>query len=151
MPLKIIALGNRLRGDDAIGPVLLDNIEMSAADTDLKLIDAGSDAFLVLEHLMEKDPVLILDCARMNRQPGTVMVFSAQDAEIRTTAENIVLHGFSLAEIIEMAGKLGQTAPLRIVGIEPESVDFNQPLSATLNKQLPFILNKVLEEAKNYA
>jgi len=151
MPVKIIALGNRLRGDDAIGPLLLDRIENSAAAADMKLIDAGSDAFLVLEHLMEKDPVLIIDCARMNRKPGTVTIFSPQQAELARELEGIALHGFSLAEVIAMAEKLGPLPILRIVGIEPESVAFNQPLTATLNERVPFIMHEVLKEARNYA
>ena len=63
--LKVIGLGNILRGDDGIGPAIIQNLEQSGNSFQIRPIDAGSDAFTVLDHLLGSEPVLIIDCARM--------------------------------------------------------------------------------------
>jgi len=149
--LKVIGLGNMLRGDDGIGPVIIQNLEQSGKSLQIRPIDAGSDAFTILDHLLGTDPVLIIDCARMGKMPGAVQKILSKDAEFLTTNIGMSLHGFSLAEVWQIAQSLGVENELSVIGVEPNTLEFNSGLSKVVKKSIPIILQMVAEEAKRNA
>ena len=101
--LNVIGLGNFLKGDDAIGPVVIEKLSKSFEETDLNLIDAGADAISVLDYLIGKDPVVIIDCAKMGRKPGDVVEFDVNDANLSQVYNTFSLHGFSFGDVYKMA------------------------------------------------
>ena len=149
--LKVIGLGNILRGDDGIGPVIIQNLQKSGKSHQIHLIDAGSDAFTILDHLLGSEPVLILDCARMGKEPGTVQKILTKDAKLLPGNLGMSLHGYSLAEVWQIALSMGVENNLAVIGIEPDSVVFNSGLSEAVKKSIPIVMQMVKEEAKKYA
>ncbi len=75
----------------------------------------------VLDHLLQPDPILIIDCARMGKKPGEVAGSPWIQSRLRQTDQLISLHGFSVSEIYRLATKLGSVAPAGVFGIEPGS------------------------------
>lgn len=146
--LKVISLGNELRGDDSIGPVVMNELRTMNLQEPVILINAGADAFTVLEHLIAEDPVIIIDCAQMDKQPGDVVIFKIDDSNINTFENSISLHGFSFGEVFKMVEQFGQIADCTIIGVEPKSIEFGQKLSDEVKRSLPSIINMVIEEAK---
>jgi hydrogenase maturation protease len=144
--LKVIALGNSLRGDDGIGSMVLDLLRQQVNNSDVLLLDTGSDPFTLLEQLIQPEPVLIIDCARMGRQPGDVVKFRIDQSNLAWADEAISLHGFSLAEVYQMAQKLGPVAGCQIIGVEPKSIAFNQKISPEVKNSIPVVLQMVNEE-----
>jgi hydrogenase maturation protease len=117
----------------------------------MELINTGTDAFSVLEHLITKEPVLIIDCAKMGKKPGHVQKLKINEVNLQTIDKSLYLHGFSFAEVYKMAQSMGPVAPCSLIAIEPEQVAFNEPLSDVVRKQIPEIIKLVLEEAKTNA
>ncbi|NOX89766.1 MAG: hydrogenase maturation protease [Calditrichaeota bacterium] len=148
---KVIVLGNRLRGDDAIGPVVLDELKKQDIPIPVTLIEAGSDAFTLLEHLNGKEPLIIVDCAQMGAVPGTVKRIGIDLENFNINEQMISLHGFSFSEVLSMARGLGAVAPCTVIGIQPESLNMGDELSAGVRAAIPRILNMIIEEAKKYA
>ena len=148
--LKVIALGNPLRGDDGIGLAVLERLKQESLAHRAILLDIGSDAFTLLEHLMQKDPILILDCARMGKQPGEVSKFRIDNVHLQQASDMVSLHGFSLAEIYNMAGKMGDIAECQIVGVEPKTVEFNRDISPEVIQSIPLVVETVKEEIDKY-
>ncbi len=148
--IKVIGLGNALRGDDAIGPEIIEVLETMSTGDSLRLIDAGADAFTVLEHLLEEIPVVLVDCADMNLPPGSVKIFDVSEANLGEVSGHVSLHGFGFAEVYRMAGQLGPCAPCKIIGVQPERVAFDTELSVPVKKAIPEILNLINREALLY-
>jgi hydrogenase maturation protease len=149
--LKVIGLGNILRGDDGIGPVIIETLEKRKISDPVQLCDAGSDAFRILDHLLGTEPVLIIDCARMGEKPGTVQKIIAKEIDLIPEEVGMSLHGYSLAEVWQLAQSIGAEKDLTIIGIEPEKIQFNSTLSDVVKKSIPTIIKMVEEEAKKYA
>jgi hydrogenase maturation protease len=149
--LKIIGIGNALRGDDAIGPLIIEELEKDKNRLPAKLIDAGADAFTVLEHLMETDPVLLIDCAKMGINPGEVKIFNVDEATITQAAKVVSLHGFGFGDVYKIARGMGEVAPCKIIGVEPKTVAFDTNLSEEVKRSIPNILRLIQKEAQNYA
>lgn len=146
--ISVIALGNELRGDDGIGPRVLVQLKQSEYKERAHFIDAGADAFIVLDHLRKSEPVVIIDCAEMEKKAGDVIRFEAKRSNLGLMDQLISLHGFGLAEIYKMAETLGPVAPCTIIGIQPKSIEFNSRLSDEVEKSIPKIINLVIEEIK---
>ncbi len=148
--LKVIGIGNRLRGDDAIGPVIIEHLERRKEKERLALIDAGGDAFAVLDHLLGDSPVLIIDCARMGLEPGQVRVFDVDEVTLGKLDKMVSLHSYGFAQIYTMARQLGPVAPCKIIGVEPLEAAFDKPLSQKVKNSIPAIIEMIYQEAKNY-
>jgi hydrogenase maturation protease len=148
--LKVISLGNELRGDDSIGPAVVNELQSMELKEPVMLIDAGADAFTVLEHLIADDPILLIDCAHMGKQPGEVVKFKIDDSNIKSFEKSISLHGFSFGEVFKMAEQFGKIPDCTIIGVEPKTIEFGQKLSDEVKQSLPSIIKMVIEEAKQY-
>ncbi len=149
--LKIISLGNMLRGDDGIGPAVLQELRKMDIEGSFKLIDAGADAFILLDHLTQDDPLLLIDCAKMGKKAGEITIFPVEKSNLATVSKIIAIHGFSFAEVYKMAASLGKTAPCTIIGVEPKTIAFNEPLSNEVRNSIPLIINFIIGEANKHA
>ena len=148
--MKIIALGNSLRGDDGAGPAVLSYLQQDELPDQVALIDAGADAFTVLDHLLQPDPIILIDCARMGKKPGEVAALPLTDFVLRQTEQLVSLHGFSVAEVYQLAKEIGSVAECVIIGVEPASLEFNSDLSPAVRKSIPAAARLVrLEMRKN--
>ena len=103
--LTVIGIGSRLRGDDAVGPLLIDKLA-EQANSQLELIDAGSDALGILEYLDGRQDVIIIDACRMGRKPGTLVTFDPAQVDLILDGDPLSLHGLGLAEALRMAESL---------------------------------------------
>jgi len=149
--INVIGLGNPLKGDDAVGPVVIEQLYRLNTEYKLKLVDAGADAFMVLDYLLADDPVIIIDCAKMGKVAGEVVAFDVNSANIKNVSGTLSLHGFSFAEMYVMATSIGPVSPCKIIGVEPKNIDFNTDLSEEVEASIPEIIKIVKMEAKNYA
>jgi len=147
----VIGLGNELRGDDGIGPKIIEEMSNTLLADSIKLINAGADPFIVLDCLRQKNPVVIIDCAEMGKEPGEVVSFSADESRLKQMDQLISLHGFGLAEIYRMAKAIGPVAECTIIAVQPKSIKFNTGLSAEVEKSINQIKNQVIKEIKKNA
>ncbi len=145
-PLTVVAMGNRLCGDDGIGPVILDALS-AMADTRLELMAGGMDALAMLDRIQDRDRVLILDAARMGLRAGTIRSFGKREVEFILKEDHLSLHGIGLADALRLGEELKLLPPeLNFIGIEPESVTINTPLSPVVRAQIPTVIQMILEE-----
>ncbi len=149
--LKILGLGNVLRGDDGVGPKIISELQKKILPLPVNLIDVGSDAFTILEHLIDKDPVVIIDCAKMGKSPGEVARFKINKSNFKSVDSLISIHGFGFSDVFNMAESLGGAAECIIIGVEPKSVEVNTAFSEEVKNSFPLIIQMVIEEINKYA
>ena len=146
--LTVIGVGSRLRGDDAIGPLLIDALSRQT-HSQIELVDAGSDALGILEYLEGREHVVVIDACQMGREAGSVVEFDAAEIDFVLKDDPISLHGLGLAESIKMAASLNMIPEdLKIIGIEPESIQFNGSLSTPVQRALKMAVD-IVEDKLN--
>ena len=148
--LKIIGLGNELYGDDGIGSKIVSKLRQYAHQIPAELIYAGNDGFIVLDCLLQPEPVIIIDCARMGKKPGSIKKFKSGQIQAGWTSDFISLHGLGLGEILTLVKELGRDAEYTIIGIEPKTVAFNTDLSEEISRKIPAVIDLVMEEIEKY-
>jgi hydrogenase maturation protease len=115
--LVVVVVGNRLRGDDAAGPLVADALR--AADLPIRIVEAATDPLAILDAWRPDDTVFLVDAVRSGAPPGTIHQFAPHDGAIPPERTSGSTHGFGLAAVVELAKVLGRLPrELVILGIE---------------------------------
>jgi hydrogenase maturation protease len=150
MPLTVIGMGNRLCGDDSVGPVILDALK-TFHDKRMELVEGGVDALALLELLAQREHALVIDATRMGLDPGAIRAFSRHDVEMIVTEEHLSLHGMGMAEALQLGEQLGMLPEdLKFIGIQPLSVNVNTPLSEPVAASVSAVIDLVIEELQTF-
>lgn len=148
--LKILGIGNTLRGDDGIGPVIIEELKKLDLPESIQLFDIGSDAFSIIDHFENKLPVLVIDCAQMDKKPGEIVKFKVKDENLPILDKAISIHGFGFSDVFKMAHSLYENVHCIFFGIQPKSIEFNTGLSKEIKSKIPLIVDMVIKETKKY-
>jgi hydrogenase maturation protease len=147
-PVVVLGLGNPLMGDEGIGVYLVERLTRSAAEyPSVDFVDAGTGGLSVLHYLDGRRKAILIDCAFMDEEPGTIRRFTPQEVRSTKVLAHQSLHEADLMRIIEIGRQLDQ-APEEIVifGIQPERVEFGQGLSPTLMERTDEYISLILQE-----
>ena len=146
--LTVIGVGSRLRGDDAIGPLVIDALSQ-LTHSQVELVDAGSDSLGILEYFEGREHVILIDACQMGKEAGCIVEFDPTQIDLILKDDPISLHGLGLAESLKMADSLNMLPnDLKIIGIEPESIQFSGSLSAPVQRALKMAV-EIVEDKLN--
>ncbi len=157
MKTLILALGNPLRGDDGIGPAVLQHLQETATLTALStavfpphitLIDGGTPGLETALILQGYDRVIVIDAADMGSKPGTWKRFHLSDISPAKQAHmNGTLHNAGFAEAVALAEALGILPPeIILYGIQPESIEWDIGLSHAVQQAIPAVCRQIQSE-----
>ncbi len=131
--LLVIGVGNRDRGDDAVGPVVCDLV----AAAGLPGVDAVVFEGSVLDLPMHWDPddrVVVVDAGAPAGRPGRVTQTDAL-AHHLLAPSSASTHVIDVGAAVELARSLGRMpAELSIVGIEGASFGFGDGLHPAVRR-----------------
>ena len=126
----LLGVGNRLRGDDAIGPLLVERLQ---GKVDVPLIDAGDvpENYLGPIEASKADLVLIIDATEMGGNAGDASLFDIEQVQ-----------GLSASTHTANLGLLFKAIPpenrpqVIVLGVQPENTALGQGLSARVRRTL---------------
>lgn len=126
--LLVIGVGNRDRGDDAVGPIVCDRIgQLELPDVDT-IVFEGSVLDLPI-HWSSDDRVVIIDAAEPAGHPGRIIKVDGL-AEHLAAPGAISTHAIDVGAAVELARALDRMpAELSIVGIEGADFEFDASLT----------------------
>lgn len=147
--IKIIAIGNRLMGDDGIALKVLENIdkdikklkEDGKVNQEIEVIIGETDFMYSLDKIDDYDFVIILDSTALGVEPGRVTVLSLKEYKKYLNYES--QHGINL---VDMLTSYRKNVDGIIIGIEAYSIDFNFDISDTLKVLFSDICKDVFKE-----
>ena len=142
----IIGLGNRLMTDDAVGLDALTAFQdlyqvPEAAD----VLDGGTLGLDLLPHMEGYRNILIADCVTVGNPPGTLLQVEGEDV-VTTFSDCLSPHQMGLKDLIsvlELQGRLPER--LTVLGVEPESIEVGEQLSATVAETLPRLVDAMAD------
>ena len=147
MSTLVIGVGNRDRGDDAIGLILVDALAGRGLPGLVTVAHEGDMSHLPLLWTAEDD-VVIVDAVIVEAghhealKLGEVRLFDASDLR-RPCA--LSTHGLGVAEALALADHLGRTPrSVRIVGVGVDEVGFGAA-GTTISRQIPAIVERLVD------
>ena len=145
--IAILGCGNPSRGDDALGPTLLERVEQwTRAHPDLQVVVA-QDFQLQVEHALDMvgcDLVLFVDASAIGPDPLTLRPVTPSGHSSFST------HALSPEALLHTFNTLGCGAPppAFALGMRGHAFDLGQPLSAQARQNLEMawgLLNRLLD------
>ncbi len=140
--VAFVGVGNRLRGDDAIGPALIDLLKGRVPNA----IDADNAPENVTSAIRRLEPqaIIFIDAAGLgDAPPGHARIVEAKDVEkIGATAHNI-----SLEAVMEYL-KETTGADVFMLGVQPERIGEGEGISPGLRRPLEELARAIVRALK---
>lgn len=136
-----VGVGNRMRGDDAIGPALIDHIK----DEVPHAIDADGVPENVTASIRRLNPkvIIFLDAASLGEAPGSARIVEAGEMQKLESS----VHNFSLDVVMEYL-EAAAGADVFLVGVQPERIGEGESISPELKKPLEDIASILISAIK---
>ena len=148
--LLVLGIGNILMMDEGIGVHAIHKFweeKENYDEAEVDFIDGGTftqDIFYLLE---EYEKVLVLDVVRARHDPGTIYSLD-EDELVQNEKQVLSLHDVDLLDSLDMAEMRGHRPSLKIVGIEPEKINWGLEMTPTLTKAFPSFMKVAKKHIK---
>lgn len=153
MGVVILGVGNRWRGDDGIGPCVIDRLQ---GRTTALLFDCGTapENYVGLVVAARPDRLLLIDACAFGGFPGEFRFFGREDIE-RIAAGLVSTHALPIELTVALIEQQLREVPVcnsptiyaspltALLGVQPRQLDFGHGLSAELEGALPAIVEAV--------
>jgi len=119
----IVGVGNRMKGDDGFGPVVIERLQNQVK---VPLFDCGTVPENFLKLIREERPqtVLVLDAADFSGQPGEIAVIEPE----RWRGGGFSSHSMSLKLFADLISQ-DTGAGVYLVAIQPKRLGFGEQMS----------------------
>ncbi len=142
----VLGLGNPLRGDDGIGPRVVEALLRRGLPEGVEALDAGSAGLELLNLLDGPQRVIVIDAADVGLAPGQFARFTPDEAHLFAAADTTSFHQAGLAEVLALARALDRPLPeLVIFGVQPASMEWGEGLSPAVEG----VVTRVVEALQN--
>lgn len=149
MGTLILGLGNPLRGDDGVGPRLVEELTRRGLPEGVTALDGGTGGLDLLRVMEGWRRVVIVDAAELGLAPGQFARFLPDQVRLAEAADGYSLHEAGLSEVFALAYALGRALPDTVIfGVQPADVGWTDRLSPAVEAALPALVNAVLNESK---
>ena len=144
----IIGVGNRLLGDEGIGPCVIDKLSRIRMPPCVSVLDSGCDVLSIALYLDRPKKIVIVDAIRAGGEPGRIYKFDYGKL-IATNGKMCSAHQIGTLEALRllrlMCADLTNTE-IVVIGAEPKTTELNAGLSKEVKKNIPELMRLVLEE-----
>lgn len=139
--IKVIAIGNVLMKDDAIGIEVIKEIEEKLLEKNIEVIYGETNIHHCISVVKEDDYIIILDAACFEKNPGEITFLPLN--KFISKKKGYSQHSYSFLDLIRIYYPNIQG---EIYGIEVKEVEFGFGLSSVLQPQLNIISKKILSK-----
>ncbi len=138
----VIGVGNRDRGDDALGPLVIDALRAICTVAETCIVE-GDLSDLTLRWSADQD-VIIVDAVMSGASPGDIIEIDAVAERLPNEGQLLSSHGISLADAIEL-GRLLQRMPRRltVIGVEAYSFDGLTTVNPAVAESIPKVVTRI--------
>lgn len=133
----LLGVGNRLRGDDAIGSLITEELEDIEG---LVVFDCGTTPENFIGPVVRLQParILLVDACAFGGQPGEFRLFGRQDLE-RLAGGFLSTHTLPLSLVVAMLEQ-EVSATIQLLGIQPAQLEPCAGLSPAMQGAIPALV-----------
>ena len=153
-----------MRGDDAIGCVLCDELAGAGHNPiplgelglcpkpglpEIRVIDCADTPENYVEPVAKLKPqrILVIDCCDYGAEPGEFRLFSRGELE-ELSYGLLSTHTLPLSLTVELLS-VETGAAIELLGIQPERIEFGEDMSAPVQRALPALVEFVRNWARS--
>jgi len=149
MKTIICGIGNKMKGDDAVGSIIAGELRSENLSKEVLVLDCGSapENFTGKIKTFGPEQVIIVDAVKMGREPGTVKKINPDNLQELLFST----HQASLRLLIGYIKKELPKTKMSFIGIEPKHTMFGENMSEEVMQALEEVklnITKSLKGAK---
>lgn len=131
----ILGIGNPLRGDDGVGPEIINRVKNPLPS--LVLFDVGETPENYLAKIVRQKPdtIVLIDAVEFAASPGTIKIMEKDDMR----NEFFSTHNVSLSLVAKYLQK-ETSADVFLLGIQPETTEWGRKISRPVREGLEKIV-----------
>jgi len=141
MSIKLIAIGNRIMGDDSLAIIIAEKLEKYLINLGVKVIIGETDFEYCLSKIEDGDYLIIVDSTYFKINPGTITVNSF--SYINEINYNNSLFSQHSNNFLANIDRFYQSVTGIVIGIEGINFDYSLSISSILEKRMEYILVQV--------
>lgn len=146
--IRVIGIGNRDRGDDALGPLVVDALRDRLAAT-VSAVEHSGEVAGLLDLISGAGAVYLVDAAVMGLEPGSFREFDASTSPLPALGGAFSSHALGLSEAIELARALDALPSVcRVFAVEATSFEAGEGLSQPVAFKLPRVTQAVIDRIR---
>jgi hydrogenase maturation protease len=144
--IVVLALGNLIRSDDAIGLFALRRLEEDPRlSVPVSLVEGGTKGLELVPYICDASCLLVLDAVDVGAPPGTVFRIAGED--LRSMPGNGNVHELALADILNALRMMGhQPHEIVLLGVQPLTTELGTVLSTPVQQALPALVEAAVTE-----
>jgi len=122
-----LCIGNIMRGDDAIGPIMASELDLIFEEkTDFLVINAETVPENYTGIIREKNPshIIFIDAVEMDVNPGEIKLIPSNNIANYSVSTHAMPISFMIKYIESFTD-----AKIILIGIQPKNIDFSQEIS----------------------
>ncbi len=151
-PVLLIGCGNLLRGDDAVGPMLIRELWQTWGERlpeGVELCDGGTAGMDVAFKMRGRRQVVLFDASRTESEPGTLFCVPGSEIENLPDLKGMHSHSFRWDHALAFARWLlkgDYPTEIRVYLIEVAQVEFGAPLTKAVESAMHLLAARVARE-----
>ena len=151
MSILVLGLGNTIMTDDGFGVKVVTTLSSRYHfQGPVQLLDGGTLGLDLLPYLEEIESLLIIDALDMRDEPGKIFRLEGDEVP-RAFASKLSVHQMGLQDLLAVAELQGHVPRNLVVwGVQPECIEMDTELTATVAASVEPVVAKVLEELQNW-
>ena len=146
--IRIIGLGNGMRGDDAVGLLVARRLRQETGGL-VDVIEAEMAGVDLVELMKGANVVFLIDAARSGQAPGTIHRLDGSAGSISAPIFPRSSHAIGTADALELARAMGVLPTTVIVyGVEVENTEVGRPLSPAVARALEQVVGRIVQDCE---
>ena len=147
--LLVLGLGNVLCGDDGLGVAAVETIRRRHAIPDnVQVLDGGTLGLALLSYFEKDGDVILVDAIAADQDAGSFVRLEG-DEVAPAVRHRLSVHQIGVADLLDSL-RLIDSFPRRLVllGLVPESLQLGLEKSAAVDRMMPYLLERIVEEVQ---
>ncbi len=147
----VIGCGNLLRGDDALGPVLIRRLWEEGLPDGVRCADGGTGGMDVAFQMRGVEKVILIDACQSGSEPGAIFRVPGEQLATIPPPQGMHLHAFRWDHALSFARWLLKDEYPKHITVflaEVASLNFGDPLSPSMEQAAARLLPLIREEMR---
>lgn len=147
MTVLVLGIGNLLLQDEGIGVRIVQEIQRRYhLPAEVEVLDGGTAGMALVEALVDKTQVIVIDAVRTGQPPGTPVRLAGPAVPV-FFQQRITPHQLGIADVLATLTLAGKVPPhLVLIGIVPKTTELCLTLSAEVECQVETLVAMVIAE-----
>jgi hydrogenase 3 maturation protease len=136
-------IGSTLRGDDGIGPLLVQKLQ---GKINAVCINAENAPEKFIGKIIKEKPdtLLIVDAVHLNATPGSYAILPPEEIQNSCFSTHDIPMGML---IVQLQAEIN--AKIHVIGVQPQSIAFGIGLSEKVSQTLNSLCEMIIDASKN--